>query len=183
MMMQELHRKVLSREECEYVAHKLHFDLESFKAALLYLSQLNIIAYYEKLPSIIFGSCQVILDKITEIIHYCLQLKKGTLVATGMERKLVNQGIVSLALLNSKSFPKHYENQIFGPQELLKVLEDLLVIGEIGFDEYLMPCVLDLSCIYPSPKRPTGSHRNPSSCSSPSTAQCWGSSVQCAHSS
>ena len=156
MMMENLHRKVLSREECEYVAHKLHFDLESFKAALLYLSQLNIIAYYEKLPSIIFGSCQVILDKITEIIHYCLQLKKGTLVATGMDRKLVNQGIVSRELLKSKTFPKHSEKQIFGPQELLTVLEDLLVIGKIDSDEYLMPCVLDISCIYPSPQAADG---------------------------
>ena len=151
-MMQELHRKVLSREECEFVAHKLHFDPESFKAALLYLSQLNIITYYEKLPSVIFGSCQVILDKITEIIHYSLQLKKGTRVATGMDRKLVNQGIVSLALLSSDRFPKYYDNQMFGPQELLTVLKDLLVVGEIGPDEYLMPCVLDLSCIYPSPQ-------------------------------
>ena len=152
MMMQELHRNVLSREECKFVAHKLHFDPESFKAALLYLSQLNIITYYEKLPSIIFGSCQVILDKITEIIHYSLQLKKGTRVATGMDRKLVNQGIVSLALLSSDRFSKHYDNQMFGPQELLTVLKDLLVVGEIGLDEYLMPCVLDLSCIYPSPQ-------------------------------
>ena len=151
-MMQELHRKVLSREECEFVAHKLHFNPESFKAALLYLSQLNIITYYEKLPSVIFGSCQVILDKITEIIHYSLQLKKGTRVATGMDRKLVNQGIVSLALLSSDRFPKHYDNQMFGPQALLMVLEDLLVVGEIGPGEYLMPCVLDLSCIYPSPQ-------------------------------
>ena len=152
MMMQELHRKVLSREECEFVAHKLHFDPKSFKAALLYLSQLNIIAYYKKLPSVIFGSCQVILDKITEIIHYSLQLKKGTRVGTGMDRKLVNQGIVSLALLSSDRFCKHYDNQMFGPQELLTVLKDLLVVGEIGPDEYLMPCVLDLSCIYPSPQ-------------------------------
>ena len=152
MMMQELHRKVLSREECEFVAHKLHFDPKSFKAALLYLSQLNIIAYYEKLPSVIFGSCQVILDKITEIIHYSLQLKKGTRVATGMDCKLVNQGIVSLALLSSNCFSKHYDNKMFGPHELLTVLKDLLVVGEIGLDEYLMPCVLDLSCIYPSPQ-------------------------------
>ena len=156
MMMQKLNCQVLSREECQYAAHKLHIDSESFKVALFYFSQLNIIAYYEKLPSIIFGSCQVILDKITEIIHYSLKLKKGAVVATGTDRKLVNQGIVSLALLNSDCLSKHYDNQIFGPQELLTVLKDLLVVGKIGRDEYLMPCVLDLSCIYPSPQAAYG---------------------------
>ena len=49
MLMEELKRQSLSRKECEFIAHKLGFDLTSLNAALHYLRQLNIIAYYDVL--------------------------------------------------------------------------------------------------------------------------------------
>ena len=155
-LMQELGRQVLSRKECEYVAHMLGFDTESLKAALHYLQQLNIIAYYDVLPGVVFGSSQVVLDKITELVRYSLRLKKGHCTTRGAERNFLQQGIVSLEFLSSPDFSKHYISQLFGPEEVLKVLISLLVVAKVGVREYIMPCVLEVSCIYPTPPVPDG---------------------------
>ena len=155
-LMQDLGRQVLSRMECEYVAHMLGFDPESLRAALLYLQHLNIIAYYDVLPDVVFGSSQVVLDKITELVRYSLQLKKGNCTTGGVERKFLLQGIVSLDFLKSPAFSKLYTVQLFGPEEMLKVLISLLVVAKVGAREYIMPCVLEVSCIYPTPPLPEG---------------------------
>ena len=161
IMMKELNQHALSRKECESMGYKLGFDHASLEAALDYLHQLNIIAYYEVLPNVIFGSSQVILDKITELVCYSLKLKKqqqklkGQSVKLGMlERKFVEQGILSIQFLNSPELNKHYIANIFQPEDLLKVLISQLVVTEVGLKEFIMPCVLEVSSIYPSPPIP-----------------------------
>ena len=98
----------------------------------------------------------MILDKITELVRYSLQLKKGHCTTRGVERKFLQQGIVSLEFLISPEFSKHYISQLFGPEEVLKVLISLLVVAEVGAKQYIMPCVLEVSCIYPTPPLPEG---------------------------
>ena len=151
MLMEELKRYALSRKECEFVGHKLGFDLPSLNAALDYLRQLNIIAYYDVLPNVVFGSSQVILDKITELVRYSLKLKKGKSALNGAQRKFVQQGIVSLQFLHSPDVNKHYISELFQPEDLLKVLISQLVVSAVGPKEFIMPCVLEVSSIYPSP--------------------------------
>ena len=151
MLMEELKRYALSRKECEFVGHKLGFDQPSLNAALDYLRQLNIIAYYDVLPNVIFGSSQVILDKITELVRYSLKLKKGKSALNGAQRKFVQQGIVSLQFLHSPDVNKHYIPELFQPEDLLKVLISQLVVSAVGPKEFIMPCVLEVSSIYPSP--------------------------------
>ena len=150
MLMEELKRYTLSRKECEYVGHKLGFDLPSLNAALAYLRQLNIIAYYDVLPNVVFGSSQVILDKITELVRYSLKLKKEKSALNGAQRKFVQQGIVSLQFLHSPDVNKHYIPELFEPEDLLKVLISQLVVSAVGPKEFIMPCVLEVSDIYPS---------------------------------
>ena len=66
-LMQQLGRQTLSRQECEFIAYKLGFDPPSLKACLNYLRQLHILTFYDVLPDVVFGSSQVVLDKITEL--------------------------------------------------------------------------------------------------------------------
>ena len=160
MLMEELKRYALSRKECEFIGHKLGFDLPSLNAALDYLRQLNIIAYYDVLPNVIFGSSQVILDKITELVRYSLKLKKEQSALNGAQRKFVQQGIVSLQFLCSPDVNKHYIPQLFQPEDLLKVLISQLVVSAVGPKEFIMPCVLEVSNIYPSPPITDGNVRS-----------------------
>ena len=150
-LMEKLGRQTLSLQECEFVGFKLHFDMPSLKACLSYLRELHIISFYDVLPNVIFGSCQVILDKITELISYSLELKKGKRSLTGVERKFHQQGILSAKILESDACSKHY-NKHFTQESLLMILKSLFIITEVGPAEYLMPCVLEVSDIYPSPR-------------------------------
>ena len=160
MLMEELKRYALSRKECEFIGHKLGFDLPSLKAALTYLRELNIIAYYDVLPNVIFGSSQVILDKITELVRYSLKLKKEQSALNGAQRKFFQQGIVSLQFLRLPDVNKHYIPELFQPEDLLKVLISQLVVSTVGPKEFIMPCVLEVSSIYPSPPITEGNVRS-----------------------
>ena len=151
-LMDQLKRQTLTIQECEFIGHKLGFDPPSLKACLNYLRQLHIITFYDVLPSLVFGSCQVILDKITELVTLSLELKKGDRISTGAERRFHQQGILSLDILRSKACSKHYSSKHFTPEDLLKVLKSLLIVTEVGPGEYLMPCVLEVSDIFPSPQ-------------------------------
>ena len=155
-LMESLGRQTLSLQECEFVGYHLDFDGLSLIACLNYLRELNIISFYDILPDVIFGSCQVILDKITEIIRYSLELKKGNRPLNGADRNFHQQGILSLDILKSKACSKHY-NKYFTQERLLKILQSLYIITEVGKQKYLMPCVLEVSDIYP-PNPPTNSN-------------------------
>ena len=160
VLMEKLNRQLLRRNECEVIANNLKLDRASLNAALEYLHQLNIIAYYPTvLPNVIFGSSQVILDKITELVRYSLVLK-GKSALSGAERKFVQQGIVSLQFLSSPALAKHYTPELFQPEDLLKVLISQLVISPVGVKEFIMPCVLEMSNTYPSPPIPKCSVRS-----------------------
>ena len=154
-LMEKLGRQTLSLEECKFVGFKLGFDLPSLKACLNYLRDLHIISFYDVIPNVVFGSSQVILDKITEFITYSLELKKGSRPLIGVDRKFHQQGIFTLDILNSEACSKHY-NKYFTPKDLLKILKSLFIVTEVGPGEYLMPCVLEVSDIFPSPS-PAGS--------------------------
>ena len=151
-LMDQLKRQILTIQECEFIGHKLGFDPPSLKACLNYLRQLHIITFYDVLPSLVFGSCQVILDKITELVTLSLELKKGDRISTGAERRFHQQGILSLDILRSEACSKHYSSKHFTPEDLLKVLKSLFIVTEVGPGEYLMPCVLEVSDIFPSPQ-------------------------------
>ena len=159
-LMDQLKRQILTIQECEFIGHKLGFDPPSLKACLNYLRQLHFITFYDVLPSLVFGSCQVILDKITELVTLSLELKKGDRISTGAERRFHQQGILSLDILRSKACSKHYSSKHFTPEDLLKVLKSLFIVTEVGPGEYLMPCVLEVSDIYPSPPVPKGNVRS-----------------------
>ena len=158
VMMEKLDRQVLSRQECEFIGHNLGFDSPSLNAALKYLSELHIISFYDVLPNVVFASSQVVLDKITELVALSLNLKKGDCALGGEERKFLQQGIISLGML--MTFSKHYRDDLFTPNDLLKVLISLLIVTEVRSGEYLVPCVLEMSDIYPSPALSTGSMRS-----------------------
>ena len=150
-MMVQLDRQILSLRECKFIGLQLGFDAPSLKACLNYLCQLHIISLYDVIPNVVFGSCQVILDKITELVTLSLELKKGKRPLTGVEREFHQRGILSLDILRSEACSKHYSSKHFTAEDLLKVLKSLFIVTEVGPGEYLMPCVLEVNDIYPSP--------------------------------
>ena len=148
--LQELARKygrdIMKKEECFAAALRLHFDEESFEAALQYLHDLNIIFYYhEILRELVFCNPQVLLDKLTELVKHSHQLRKNPdtkAACSGMWSKFKNSGLVTVEMLSA--FDQHYVPGIFGPVELIKLFRKLLMFADMKESEYFVPSLLEI---------------------------------------
>ena len=145
---QALGREVMSKDECFAVALRLHFDRESFEAALEYLHELNIIVYYpDTLPDVVFSDPQVLLDKVTELVKLSYELKAegadSEIKARGGEyQKFQDRALVTSEFL--RSFDRHYVSNLFTPLELVKLFRALLIFADFSDTEYFMPCLLKI---------------------------------------
>ena len=147
-MAEALKRGVMSKEECFTVALRLHFDRNSFEAALKHLDELNILFYYPNtLPDVIFTDPQVLLDKVTELVKFTYELKKEdadhVIMAGGSEyQKFQDHALVTSEFLALDKFSKHFVPNLFTPVELVKLFRALLIFADFSDTEYFMPCLL-----------------------------------------
>ena len=66
---------VISKSECLGIAAALNINGESLIAALQYFDDLNIFLYYPSvLPELVFSNPQILLDKVTELVHFSYSL-------------------------------------------------------------------------------------------------------------
>ena len=144
-----LGEQVISYKVCFEVARRLHFDEQSFNAALSYLDELNIIYYYRGvLSEMVFCDTQVLLDKVTELVHMSYKLRDSgsakSVGAVGPEwRRFQDYAVVSSKLLENDAFKKHYVSGLFTPRELIKLFQSLLILAEFSEeDRYFMPSLL-----------------------------------------
>ena len=138
----------MSKDECFAVACTLHFDAESFEAALQYLDELNIIFYYpDILPNTVFTDSQVLIAKASELVKFSHELRNedaGSLLMArrGDCQKFQDYALVTVGFL--KSFKEHYVDDIFTPDDLVKLFRALLVFADFSDTEYFMPCLLQI---------------------------------------
>ena len=149
LALQALGKEVVSKDECFAEARKLHFDAESFDAALQYLDKLNIIFYRPKaLPSVIFTNRQVLLNKVTELVKesYMLRDKDSKVMPRfGDSRRFRDHALVTLDFLESFNTHYVYEDNLFTPLDLVKLFRVLLIFADFtNSGEYFMPCLLQI---------------------------------------
>ena len=140
---QKLGRGVLRKEECFTIASSLHFTEETFLAALQYLDDLNILFYYpDILPEVVFIDPQIVLDKASELVKFSYQLQepKEGVVFKAEWRKFQDYGLVTAEFLGE--FNDHYVEDIFTPEELIKLFKALLVLANFSATEFFMPALL-----------------------------------------
>jgi len=143
-----LERSVMSRDECFEAARRLHFDEESFDAALDYLDELNVIFYYRDiLRKVVFCDPQVLVDKLSELVKANHQVREGfeedlRVARTGEWQKFQDHGLVTVEFLAEEAFSKHYVAGLFTPIELVKLFRKLLILADFSESEYFMPCLL-----------------------------------------
>ena len=140
-------RKILTQDECSSISSCLGISKGSLPAVLNFLSDLNLILYYEEvLPDIVFTTPQALLDIVTELTKkaYELSTQTGHEIRSGDDIKMCRYGIVSLGILQNT--PKHYmyTPPLFTANELVKILEHLKIISRLGNknDQYFMPSLL-----------------------------------------
>ena len=135
---------VLSLVQCQECAKRLHMEGDAFSAALHHLVQHNVFLYYpEVLPQTVFCDPQVVLTKVTELVQYLHKLRNNPDEDRAVEGDLIkfrDRGLVSVELL--KTFPKHYKDGLFTPEDLLKLLVSVRAVAVIRDGEYLMPALM-----------------------------------------
>ena len=147
---QEMKVTVLSIKECfEAAEQKLYMSSKSCQAAIEYLGKLNIMFYHPKiLPAVVFVNAQVILDKITELVHCNHALRTNERATDDKVVPSCMRGISfrDLGQINAellgKAFPSHYRGGLFTATHFVKLLEDLLIAGELKDENYFMPSLL-----------------------------------------
>ena len=138
------HDGVLSLVECQVSAKRFHIEGDAFSAALHHLVKHNVFLYYpEVLPQTVFCDPQVVLTKVTELVQYHYKLTDNPDEGVAVTGDLVmfrDHGLLSVELL--RKFPKHYNEGLFTPQDLVKLLMSRGAIAMIRDGEYLMPALL-----------------------------------------
>ena len=139
---------VLNIDECyEAAAQKLHIDHDGCRAALEYLSKLNIIFYRpDILHNVVFCSAQVILSKLTELARCShrmrtnsdMNIPQGLKSTEGVTFR--DSAIVDADLL--KEFPSHYRPGLFEPTDFLRLMENLLIAGHLKNGKHFIPSLL-----------------------------------------
>ena len=148
-------KAILSIDECLKEATAYHFTRESLDDVLQYLHNLKLIMYYKDiLPDVVFIDAQVLLDKITELVVYSIELRAkaaedvelqansdSQVVVGGSLEKFKTCGIVTTEILSK--FSSGYVPDLFEEKHLILLFKKLLIIAEIGKGKYLMPCLLE----------------------------------------
>ena len=137
-------KAVLSFDECFKEAADYCFTRESFQDALQYLHGLKLIFYYaDTLPNIIFIDAQVLLNKISELVEYCLELQSdedSQEPIDGSLKMFKTCGIVTTEIFSR--FQSGYVAGLFMEKELKELFKKLFIIAEIEKGKYLMSCLL-----------------------------------------
>ena len=116
---------------------------KSLKEGLKYLKQSNRIFYFSELfPDKVFGEPQAVLNMVTEVVMMHIQLTTGVdtgRLIDGAWKKFKEQAIITenILLKISGGYSSH-----FTPMDMLKLLEELLIVFKRIPGEFLMPCLL-----------------------------------------
>ena len=151
----EMQVTVLSKDECYMAAHTLHMSDDMCEAALKYLHNLNIIFYRpDIIENVVFCNAQVVLDKLTEIVHCSHRMHTNTdtvNIPSCMEGskglKFRDYAQIDPELL-TKAYPSHYResDNVFTASDFLRLSERLLIAGKLENELHFIPNVLpDLS--------------------------------------
>ena len=140
-------KAILSIDECLKEATAYHFTRESLDDVLQYLHSLKLIMHYKDiLPDVVFIDAQVLLDKITQLVEYSVELRakrshQAVTTLAGSLEKFKTCGIVTTEILSQ--FRTDYVPGLFEEKHLILLFEKLLIVAEIGKGRYLMPCLLE----------------------------------------
>ena len=133
---------VISKKKCLAVAAILSINAKALTAALEYFDNLNI--FLSVLPEVIFSNPQVLLDKVTELVHFSYSLHSDSppVALEGKWMQFQDKGIVTLEIFSDKRFSAHYIPGLFTPADLIKLFKHLLIVAPLSSTAYFMPSLL-----------------------------------------
>ena len=138
---------VIGKKECISIASILNIDEVVLTAALKYFDALNIILYYPcVLSEVVFSNPQILLNKVTELVHFSYSLRSDSppLAVEGKWLQFRDKGIVTVDMFQDERFSTHYIPDLFSPGDLIELFKHLLIIAPLSSTEYFMPSLLQM---------------------------------------
>ena len=141
-------RGIMSWDQCWEIARQLHFESkEALDTALNFYHELNLFLYYpDVLKNTVFVDPMALLDKLTQLFESHIELKDATddQVQSDEQLRYRNEALITRGIL--KKVTSGYQEGLFTPEDLIKLLEHLLIVAAIpkGSDTILfMPSLLE----------------------------------------
>ena len=138
---------VISKKQCISIASLLNIHAEPLTAALKYFDDLNIFLYYPSvLSELVFSEPQILLNKVTELVHfsYSLRSDRPPLAVEGKWLQFRDKGMITVDMFQDERFSTHYIPDLFTSADLIKLFEHLLIVAPLSSTEYFMPSLLQM---------------------------------------
>ena len=138
---------VISKKQCISIASLLNIDAEALTAALKYFDNLNIFLYYPSvLSEVVFSDPQILLNKVTELVHFSYSLRSDSppLAVEGKWLQFRDKGMITVDMFQDECFSAHYIPDLFTSADLIKLFEHLLIIAPLSSTVYFMPSLLHM---------------------------------------
>ena len=202
----EVHRDILSLEECHQVGERLRMTGEVVEAALIYFHRQNTFLYFRNvLPKLAFVKPQVPLDFINAVISFSYEVKMGEFQGfPATYATSLKDGIITEEMLYHASLSDCFIDGLYEPHHALELFCHTYTIARLSDEwrlniktirpaspelpsvkkrEYLMMCLLA-----PIPEQSLPQHLFPSSKVAPLVVKfsedcvplsCFGSTISC----
>ena len=145
IILQELSQDgIIGFRECCEIASKLGMDEVRLRAAIVYLTKLNIFEFFPTvLPNVVFTTSQILLNMITNLVEYSYELRSGSSSHCDLiDIKFCDYGQISIDMLKRRRFSNYYIKGLFEVEDLINLWIELLVVARGKDDILVMPAVL-----------------------------------------
>ena len=136
---------IVSFEQCNIIAERLHMHTGDTRDALLFFSDLNVILYYpDILPEMVFANSQTLLNIVTHIISYVVYGQECTPRDDPVVTRAHSEGIISVQIFEwmRVDLKQHYIPPMLNSEELMKLLQHVHVVCKHN-EDYFMPSLLE----------------------------------------
>ena len=155
IILQELSQDgVIGFKDCCEVARKLGMNQVRLRAAIVYLTKLNIFEFFPTvLPNVVFATSQVLLTLLTNLVEYSYELRSGSSLHRDLvDIKFRDYGQICVEILSRDRFAKYYVKGLFEVKDLINLWIELLVIARGKDGTLVMPAVLSELSVNEIPK-------------------------------
>ena len=133
-------------KDCVKIAAKLLINPEALEVALLYFHSLNVFLYSpEVLHGLVFIDPQFPLHCVFEFVAFQFKLTHGLEEAVNAADVFdIEKGIVTMEMMKKECFSKCFVPKLYGPEQAIKLFQNLFIAALLGSGKYLMPFLLSM---------------------------------------
>ncbi len=144
----KMQEKIIKVENCCKILENYSFQLQRDDVikALQEFHKLNVIVYFSHLfPDLVFTDPSFLYKLVSKVVTLSFQNNRSREPFLRKCKKFNCTGVLRYKFLNDNIKELNQSCKLFTKEIFLQLLEELLIIADLGDQEYFMPCVLPLT--------------------------------------